>query len=146
MLARTIDRTIAKWNIKRIVKNISLSDIRPGDILIIIFALIFVAFLFKHYWFSNPNSVEFISIQIKNQAAKIYPALTHQKIKVIGNRGESEIEINKGKVRFTHSSCFSQQCVLHGWSDKAGESIICMPNQISINLIGRSSAFDALSF
>jgi hypothetical protein len=126
--------------------NISLADLRPGDILIFILAIAFVVFLFKHYWFSNPNSVEFVSIQVNNQPSKIYPALTHQRINIITNKGKSEIEIKNGRVRFTHSTCHSQQCILHGWIDKAGETLVCLPNQISIQLVGRKSEFDALSF
>jgi len=129
------------------LNRINLADIRPGDVLILIAAIIFVAYLYKQHWFSGTShSVDFVSIQVANQPAKIYPLLTQQKIKVIGVNGESEIEIKQGKARFVHSHCFSQQCVLHGWISLAGESIACLPNKISVSLVGRDSEFDALNY
>ena len=130
-----------------IKERLTLSDIRPGDILILIAAVIFTVYLFKQHWFPDTtNAVEFVSIQVSNQAAQRYPAVSHQKIKVIGVKGQSEIEIKQGKARFLHSHCFNQQCVLHGWIEKPGETIACLPNQISVSLIGRDSEFDALNF
>jgi hypothetical protein len=127
--------------------RINLSDIRPGDVLILIAAIIFVVYLYKQHWFSNTShSVDFVSIQVANQPAKIYPLLKQQNIKVIGANGESKIEIKQGKARFVHSHCFSQQCVLHGWISLAGETIACLPNKISVSLIGRNSEFDALNY
>ncbi|MFK5986284.1 MAG: NusG domain II-containing protein [Pseudomonadota bacterium] len=123
-----------------------MADIRPADVLIVTLAIIFCIFLFNKYWFSSSHTVEFISIQIGNQPAKLYPALSHQKIKVQGLKGESEIEIKQGRARFLHSHCIGQQCVFHGWVDGAGRSIVCLPNQISITLIGRDTEFDALNF
>jgi hypothetical protein len=130
-----------------IKERLRLTDIRPGDILILIAAVIFTVYLFKQHWFSDrSNAVEFVSIQVANQAAQRYPAISHQKIKVIGANGESEIEIKQGKARFLHSHCFSQQCVTHGWIGKASETIACLPNQISISLIGRNTEFDGFNY
>jgi len=129
------------------LNKLSLTDIRPGDVLILIASIFFIVYLFKQHWFSNSsNSVDFVSIQVADQAAQVYPVLKQQTIKVIGVNGESEIEIKQGKARFVHSHCFSQQCVLHGWISIAGETIACLPNKVSVSLIGRNSEFDALNF
>jgi len=129
------------------INRFKISDIRPGDILILLASLAFIIYLFNQHWFSaNTNSAEFVSIQVANQPAQIYPVLSQQYIKVVGYKGESKIEIKQGKARFIHSHCFSQQCVLHGWITQSGETIACLPNKISISLIGRNSEFDALNF
>lgn len=48
--------------------------------------------------------------------------------------GHLTVEIKDGKVRVVNSTCKDKLCVKEGWIDKIGESIVCLPNRISISI------------
>ncbi len=133
-------------NDKKNIAKLIIHEIKSMDILILFLAILFCGYLFKFYWFNQSTIIEFISVQVSNQPIKLYPAAKHQKIKINGVNGESLIEIKYGKARFLHSHCLNQLCVLHGWIKQPGESIVCLPNQISLTLVSRNNEFDALNF
>jgi len=119
----------------------------PGDILTLIAAIVFTGFLYSQYWFNSGQAgVEFVSIQVDNQTPKLYPISKNQEISIEGPIGLSRIEIKNAQVHFLHSPCHNKQCISHGWISQAGETVACLPNRISISLIGRESRFDALNF
>lgn len=75
-----------------------------------------------------------------------YSLMQTKTLKVAGRLGNAVIEIQQGKVRFKHSPCHNQYCVHQGWLSHANQAAICIPNQISIELIGAKAAFDSLSY
>jgi len=128
----------------KIYKSVHL---HPGDWLSIILAVVFIVFLFQRYWL-NPlqAGVEFVTIQVDNKPRQLYPISKNQKLVITGPLGPSHIQIENGRVHFTHSPCRNKQCITHGWISKSGETVACLPNRISVSLIGRESRFDALNF
>ncbi len=57
---------------------------------------------------------------------------------VKSREGHLTVEIKNGKVRVVNSTCKDKLCVKEGWISKSGESIVCLPNRISISIIGRN--------
>lgn len=53
--------------------------------------------------------------------------------------GESLIEIEGKKVRMKSSNCRDQLCVKNGWLSRPNETSVCLPNRVSITLVGGSS-------
>lgn len=66
-------------------------------------------------------------------------------IRVRGAIGESVIHIRHGKVRMEQAPCQHQYCVQQGWLSHAGQVALCLPNQVSIVLLG-NAGFDSLSY
>jgi len=54
------------------------------------------------------------------------------------------IEIEDGSVRMISSDCPDQLCVHQGAIHKAGESIICLPQRIVIEIKGKVQGYDIL--
>lgn len=48
--------------------------------------------------------------------------------------GSNTIFVKDGRICITHSSCPDQECVRKGWIDKAGDSISCAANGLTIEL------------
>ncbi|HHZ20728.1 MAG TPA: NusG domain II-containing protein [Firmicutes bacterium] len=72
---------------------------------------------------------------------------TDQVIPVKLSRGEVNIEIRKGRVRLRTTAgpvCPRGICSHTGWIANGGESIICVPNKLSISIRARSGV-DALA-
>lgn len=53
------------------------------------------------------------------------------------------IRISGGEVCVSESSCPSQDCVHSGTISRSGESIICLPNRLVIQLTGGGEQIDA---
>lgn len=74
-------------------------------------------------------------------------SLSHdQNIEVAGALGISIITILNRQARVTSDPSPRQYCVRQGWLQRAGEIALCLPNQVSIELIGAYKRYDSLSY
>jgi len=94
-----------------------------GDWLVIIASIIAVIFLFKTLWSNEAAS----QLQIR------------QGDTIIGS-----YDLNQ--TREQQSPCRNQYCVHQGWLNRAGQVAICLPNQISLQLIGENKPYDSLNY
>ena len=58
------------------------------------------------------------------------------------NGGTNTIEIMDGKVRMTEAECPNHLCVRQGWISFSGQSIVCLPNELSVTITGADDAAD----
>lgn len=56
------------------------------------------------------------------------------------------VEVADGSVRVTQSSCPDGLCMRMGAITRAGESIVCLPNRVSVVLAGGEEALDAVVY
>jgi hypothetical protein len=57
------------------------------------------------------------------------------------------IEVKNNRVRFVQSDCPDQICVHAGWISKAGDSVVCLPNQIAVVFeSGEQSGVDGIAY
>ena len=115
-----------------------------GDGLIVLISLIFIVCTFKTFWHFETGSVVQVNFQGKTYGN--YSLFQDKKISLIGKEGESIIEIKEGRARFKSSPCKNQYCVQQGWIHLTGQMLICIPNEISIEILGKSKAYDSLNY
>ncbi|MDG1073350.1 MAG: NusG domain II-containing protein [Methylophilaceae bacterium] len=115
-----------------------------GDIFIIVTSAIAVVFLFKTLWSNVPASQ--LLIRQADQIIGTYDLEQTRELHIHGPLGESHISIEQGKVRFKQSPCNHQYCVHQGWLNRVGQVAICLPNQISLQLIGEKKPYDSLNY
>jgi hypothetical protein len=115
-----------------------------GDWLVMAASLVAVVFMFQTFWQFVPASQ--LKIRQGNQVIGTYDLNQMRELKITGPMGESLISINQGKVRFKQSPCHNQYCVHQGWLSRAGQVAICLPNQISLQLMGAKSSYDSLNY
>ncbi|MDX8413265.1 MAG: NusG domain II-containing protein [Mariprofundales bacterium] len=71
-----------------------------------------------------------------------------KQIQVMGDIGEAVITLSADGVRMIDAPCRNKQCILSGLHHHSGDMIICLPNRVSVLIIGEASNsphFDALS-
>jgi len=121
-------------------------QIKPliGDWLVIISSLIIVIFLFQSLWVRTPASQ--LKIRLGNKVVGTYDLNQTRELHIHGPKGEAIISIENGKARFKHSPCTNQYCVHQGWLSRAGQVAICLPNQLSLQLLGAKSPYDSLNY
>lgn len=115
-----------------------------GDYWLILMAVLLLAYLFQHYW-HTPAATQ---LQIR-QGGKVLATMTLDQtrtIEVAGPMGVSRIQIEPGRARFIASPCQNQYCVHQGWLSHQDEAALCLPNRISIRLLGQQSRYDSLNY
>lgn len=127
-------------------KNTQLQFSKPliGDWFVIAAAAIAVIFMFQQFWSFAPASK--LKIRQGNHIIGTYDLNQTRELHIKGALGESIISIQQGKVRFKQSPCPNQYCVHHGWLSHAGQVAICLPNQISLQLMGAKNSYDSLNY
>ena len=128
--------------IQKILKSFKL--IKSGDWLIIaIFAMLIISSA-KLLW--NLPQGKYLEIYKKNEILTTYSLNQELKKQIHGPKGVTEVIISKGKVRFASSPCPKKYCIHQGWINKANQTIICIPNQISISIVGPKSGYDSINY
>lgn len=70
---------------------------------------------------------------------------THH-LSVAGPLGTTQIEIEPGRARVAADPSPRQLCVKQGWLTQSGEAALCLPNQVSLEIRGRTSTHDTLGY
>lgn len=115
-----------------------------GDWLLILASLVGIIFLFQTLWQSAPAAT--LRIRLGNSIYGEYSLQQHTILQIRGQKGEAKIEIANGKVRFLQAPCSNQYCVHQSWLKRAGQTVICLPNQLSLELLGAVKQFDSLNY
>ena len=115
-----------------------------GDVLVILFGLIFVSYLFKSLW-HNEQAAK-LQIRLGDKIYATYSLDQNRNIDIQGSLGVTRIVIANGKARFASSPCPNQYCVHQGWLSHKGQAAICLPNQVSLELLGAKKPFDSLNY
>ncbi|WP_366910393.1 NusG domain II-containing protein [Methylotenera sp.] len=93
-----------------------------------------VIYLFQTLW-TNEHATK-VQIRLGDKVYATYSLNQQREINLHGKLGDATISIAQGKARIANSPCHSQYCVLQGWLTRAGQAAICLPNQISLELLG----------
>ncbi|MEW5967576.1 MAG: NusG domain II-containing protein [Gammaproteobacteria bacterium] len=70
---------------------------------------------------------------------------THR-LSVAGPLGTTQIEIEPGRARVAADPSPRQLCVQQGWLTQSGQAALCLPNQVSLEIRGRTSIHDTLVY
>ena len=69
-----------------------------------------------------------------------------QTYSVSGPLGVTQIEIEPGRARIARDPSPRQLCVKQGWLTQSGQAALCLPNQVSLELIGAKKLYDSLPY
>lgn len=84
------------------------------------------------------NGEEYESLELKENLNEI--------IKIEEGLGVNEICIKEREVYMNHSNCTDKVCMRQGKISKIGESIVCLPNRVFIEIKGDEEAECILSY
>ncbi len=63
---------------------------------------------------------------------------------VQGSIGHAHLEVDGSRVRMREAPCPDRTCILQGWIERPGESIVCLPNLVEIRIEG-GNGLDAVT-
>ncbi len=127
-----------------------LLQLRTGDKIILIIVIVsLVCGISLRILFANGSS-KIVLIMVDGKLFEEIPlsvnAGHNEDILVESKEGYLSVEISNGKVRVTDSTCKDKLCIKEGEISKVGDTIICLPNRISISIIGENSNIDTVSY
>jgi hypothetical protein len=117
----------------------------PGDIVIVLLVTGLSAFLiFTGVAGAKGGSLR-VRVIVNGKEDRALPLDQDKDFTVNGFQGESQVEISGGRVRMVDSACPDKLCVRTGWISKPGESIICLPNRVVLEITSGNGGPDAVN-
>jgi hypothetical protein len=121
-----------------------LSHLKWGDYLVTGIGIIAVIALFNTLWLGEAASK--VQIRAGSQIHSTLSLNQQRTIDVPGPLGTTRIAIDNGKVRVASDPGPRQYCVKQGWLEQAGQVAMCLPNQVSVELLGSKRLYDSLNY
>ena len=119
--------------------------ISKGDGVVFAMAIILLASSFFMFWHRQGQGAEAV-ILVDGQRWARLSLFQNQDIHVPGPLGSSHIQVKDGQVRFINSPCPNKLCVHTGWIRQGGETATCLPNQVSLHILGEDARVDSINF
>ena len=118
--------------------------VRPGDWLVFLAGTAVVAVSVPLFWQGG-----IADKAIVRQDGQVYAEIdlrTRRELQVPGPLGSTLITVEPGRVRVVSDPGPKQYCVRQGWLMRPGEIAICAPNRVSVQIAGRTRAYDSLNY
>lgn len=117
--------------------------IKPWDKIIIILLLVisFMPYLFLKVLMPNHYNVTYAKITISGELYKEVPLTGQVKPKefiIDTGYGINKVLIENEAITITEADCLDAVCIHTGFISEPGESIICLPHRLHIQIIGES--------
>ncbi len=111
----------------------------------IIALLLLLAGLAFYYWSSGTEEAKQVVIKVDGQIVESASLDEDKELEIKNDYGYNLILIKNKNVSVLKADCKNKICQKSGEIGAAGESIICLPHHLSIEIIGGKKAIDAIS-
>lgn len=112
---------------------------KKNDLLLIL-TILFAALLIFLGLRLFSRAGEAVEITVNGEVTGVYPLSEDRTIPVSDC---AEVRIEGGKAFMAFSDCPNQICVRHAPIARAGQTVVCLPNGITVRILG-DSGFDAV--
>ena len=120
------------------------THIKAGDWLVLLLGVLLTTWLAVSLW--QGGTADKAIIRSGGKIFREVPLSRNQIIAVPGPLGLSQIAIHNLQARIASDPSPRQYCVRQGWLKQAGEIAVCLPNQVSVELIGGKKIYDSLNY
>ncbi|NOZ37927.1 MAG: NusG domain II-containing protein [Gammaproteobacteria bacterium] len=115
-----------------------------ADIVLLLIAVLALPFVYLHYWQATTAGTT-VRIMRGETLVKELALDKDQEFDVNGPLGTSRLQIKNGKIRFISSPCTGKVCIHKGWLSQSGDFNACLPNRISIEIMGQGE-YDSMNY
>lgn len=119
--------------------------IKPFDLILIV-ALIVLAISLWVYDYTSAEAPSLVRIYNEQGLVREVSLQEEERITIPGPLGESVVEVRLGEVFMAFSPCANKLCIHMGRISRSGESILCVPNKVSVVISSRNTEMDALCY
>ena len=119
---------------------------KPMDALVVIIVVAFAVMTAAFVYGKNRGETLTATVKHRGQVAAqvAMSTLTEEKKITIDGQYHLTVTLTRDGVSVTESDCPGQDCVHTGRITRAGQSIVCLPEQVVVTLEGKTSAPDVV--
>lgn len=118
--------------------------IKKADILLfVVLVLLGLGLSWLSYSAANPGRAAVVTVNGKLYGT--YSLDQNQVVQIVQNHHTNKITIKDGAVQMSYSDCHNQICVNDGKIHKTNQSIVCLPNRVTVEIIGGKGDIDAVA-
>ena len=117
---------------------------RPADIILAI-GLIIVGFAMSFFLAFGKDDGAQVKVQTAGELYGTYSLDEDQTVTIKQGSHVNEFEIKNGTVRMIHADCHNHDCIQQGAVSRSGETIVCLPNKVVLEVTGGEEEFDVVA-
>lgn len=85
-----------------------------------------------------------LSVYADGKLYGVYSLKENQVVEITSDKGHNTMEIYDGQVRMLDADCPNKDCIKFGSISRTNQTIICLPNKVSLKISGESD-LDAIA-
>lgn len=117
---------------------------RPADIILAI-GLIVIGFVMSFFLVFGSDDGAQVKVRTAGELYGVYSLDEDQTITVKQGSNVNEFEITDGQVRMIRANCHNHDCIQQGAISKTGETIVCLPHKLVLEVTGGEEEFDVIA-
>lgn len=118
--------------------------IRKADIILFI-AIMIIGLSVTAFLAMYKSDGDKVHITLRGELYGTYSLLQDKTIEIQNGDDLNTVVIKDGAVSVKSSNCHNQVCVKHAEIHQSGESIICLPHRLVVEIQGEGGGYDAIS-
>lgn len=118
--------------------------IRKADIFLAVI-LIILGLIVSYTLTAGNDAGDTVCIRTGGQLYGYYPLAEDRTVEVSQNGHMNKITIKDKQVSMSFSDCPGQDCVKHSSISGTAETIVCLPNKVTVEIAGGSSGLDTIA-
>lgn len=108
--------------------------LEKGDKVVILIVVIVAAALAIWFACKQEQTADCVQIELAGELYGSYSLSQNQAILVESEYGKNKIVIENGQVSMQEADCPDRYCVAHHAISKAGETIVCLPHKLVVEI------------
>lgn len=112
---------------------------RKWDIFMIL-ALLVCAFVLWIGIQLSRKSGSYVLVSVEGKVIKEFPLDTDVTYTITTKQGENQLQIRDGEAKMVEADCRDKLCVHQTAISKAGETIVCLPHKVVVEIDGAKEA------
>lgn len=123
---------------------------RRADILLTVFLIVIGLVMSFFLTFGDAGSGEGakgarLEVSVDGEHYETYSMARDQRITIRQAGHSNTFEIKDGQVHMIRSDCPGQDCIGEGFISGTGETIVCLPNRVVLEVTGGEEEFDVIA-
>ncbi len=117
---------------------------RPADIILAVL-LIVIGFVMSFFLTFGKEDGTQVRAMADGKLYGVYRLDENQSVTIRQGSRINEFEIRDGTVRMLHANCHGHDCMQEGAISRTGETIVCLPNKVVLEITGGEEEFDVIA-
>lgn len=81
------------------------------------------------------DSTSYAVVQNTEGVYEVLPLNNDTEVEFVSSKGENHVVVQDGAVCIDEADCKNQICVQSGWIDRVGDTIVCLPHDLVVQVV-----------